>query len=151
MSLGEDEIVNVDERSLASHNGAVSTADLISQAAAQVSTLVRDELALAQQELITKGKRAGIGGGLFGGAAVLGMFGLGLLLTLSVVALDLVWPLWLSVLVVAVVVLAAAGAAALLGRSKLKRATPPVPSQAMAGVSADVQAVKTAVREGRQS
>jgi O-antigen ligase len=143
--------VSIDEPSLARHNGAASTADLISRATAQVSTLVRDELALAQQELVTKSKRAGIGGGLFSGAAVLGMYGLGLLLTLSVVGLDLVWPLWLSVLVVAVVVFAAAGAAALLGRSKLKRVTPPVPSQAMAGVSADVQAVKTAVREGRQS
>jgi hypothetical protein len=151
MSVGEDEIVSIDEPSSASQNGAVSTADLISRAAEQVSTLVRDELALAQQELITKGKRAGIGGGLFGGAAVLGMYGLGLLLTLSMVALDLVWPLWLSVLVVVVVVLAAAAMAALLGRSKLKRATPPVPSRAMAGITADVQTVKTAVREGRQS
>jgi uncharacterized membrane protein YqjE len=130
---------------------AASTADLMSQAAAQVSTLVRDELALAKLELTEKGKRAGLGGGLFGGAAVLGLYGLGLLLALAVVLLDLVWPLWLAVLVVMVVVFAAAGVAALVGKQKLKAATPPVPTDAIAGTQADVQTVKQAVREGRSS
>jgi hypothetical protein len=77
-----------------------STAERVSQAAAQVSTLVRDELALAKLELAEKGKRAGVAGGLFGGAAVLAAYGMGLLLTLAVVLLDVVWPLWLAVLVV---------------------------------------------------
>jgi uncharacterized membrane protein YqjE len=126
-----------------------STSELVSQAAAQISTLVRDELALAKAELAEKGKKAGIGGGLFGGAAVLAWFGLGLLLTLAVVLLDLAWPLWLAVLVVMVVVFAAAGVAALLGKQKLAAAAPPVPGEAIAGVEADVQAVKTAAREGR--
>jgi uncharacterized membrane protein YqjE len=69
-----------------------STSELVGQAAAQISTLVRDELALAKTELAEKGKRAGLGGGLFGGAAVLALYGLGLLLALAVVLLDLVWP-----------------------------------------------------------
>jgi uncharacterized membrane protein YqjE len=128
---------------------AASASDLVSQAAAQISTLVRDELALAKLELAEKGKRAGIGGGLFGGAAMLAAYGLGLLLTLAVVLLDLAWPLWLAVLVVLVVVFAAAGVAALLGKQKLKAATPPVPSAAVASAQADVQTVKNAVREGR--
>ncbi|BAL88775.1 putative integral membrane protein [Actinoplanes missouriensis 431] len=128
-----------------------STAELVNQAAAQISTLVRDELALAKLELTEKGKRAGVGGGLFGGAAVLGLYGLGLLLTLAVVLLDLAWPLWLAVLVVMVVVFAAAGIAALLGRTKLKEAAPPVPRDAIAGVEADVNTIKTAAREGRRS
>ncbi|AEV84351.1 membrane protein [Actinoplanes sp. SE50] len=128
---------------------AASTGDLVSQAAAQISTLVRDELALAKLELTEKGKRAGIGGGLFGGAAVLGLYGLGLLVALAVVLLDLVWPLWLALLVVLVVVLAAAGIAALLGRNKLKDAVPPVPSDAVASAQADVRAVKNAVQEGK--
>ncbi len=129
--------------------GSSSTGELVSQAAAQISTLVRDELALAKLELTEKGKRAGIGGGLFGGAAVLGLYGLGLLLALAVVLLDLVWPLWLALLVVLVVVLAAAGVAAVLGRNKLKAAVPPLPKDAVASAQADVQTVKTAVREGR--
>jgi uncharacterized membrane protein YqjE len=128
-----------------------TTSDLVSQAAAQVSTLVRDELALAKAELAEKGKRAGLGGGLFGGAAVLALYGLGLLLALAVVLLDLAWPLWLSVLVVMVIVFAAAGVAALIGRRQLKSAAPPMPSAAIQGVEADVQTVKTAVRDGRTS
>ncbi|WP_433073598.1 phage holin family protein [Dactylosporangium sp. CA-052675] len=127
-----------------------STAELVRRAAEQVSTLVRDELALAKVELVEKGKRAGIGGGLFGAAAVLAWFAVGLLLTLLVVLLDLVWPLWLAVLVVLVVVLAAAGIAALLGKRELRQATPPVPQQAVDGVHADVDTVKAAVREGRR-
>jgi uncharacterized membrane protein YqjE len=128
-----------------------STSDLVSQAAAQVSTLVRDELALAKVELAEKGKRAGLGGGLFGGAAALGLYGLGLLLALAVVLLDLAWPLWLALLVVLIVVLAAAGIAALMGKKKLQAATPPIPSQAIDSTQADVRTVKTAVREGRSS
>lgn len=130
---------------------ATSTGELVSQAAAQISTLVRDELTLAKLELTEKGKRAGIGGGLFGGAAVLGLYGLGLLLALAVLLLDLIWPLWLAVLVVLIVVLAAAGIAALLGKQKLKTAVPPVPRAAVASTQADVQTVKDSVREGRSS
>ncbi|AGZ38485.1 phage holin family protein [Actinoplanes friuliensis] len=130
---------------------AESTSDLVSQAAAQISTLVRDELTLAKLELAEKGKRAGIGGGLFGGAAVLGMYALGLLLALAVVLLDLVWPLWLALLVVLVVVVAAAGIAALVGKQKLQAAVPPVPTDAVASTQADVKTVKNAVREGRSS
>jgi uncharacterized membrane protein YqjE len=128
-----------------------SMSELMNQVTTQVSTLVRDELALAKLELAEKGKRAGLGGGLLGGAAVLALYGLGLLLTLAVVALDLVWPLWLAVLVVMVVVFLAAGVTALMGRQQLKAATPPVPSDAIASVEADVQTVKTAVRDGRTS
>ncbi|MFF5297058.1 phage holin family protein [Paractinoplanes globisporus] len=128
-----------------------STSDLVNQATAQISTLVRDELALAKLELTEKGKRAGLGGGLFGGAAVLGLYGVGLLLTLAVVLLDLAWPLWLAVLAVMVVVFAAAGVAALAGRKKIQAAFPPVPRDAVAGAQADLQTVKNAVREGRSS
>jgi hypothetical protein len=127
-----------------------STADLISRATDQLSTLVRDELALARTELVTKGKRAGLGGGLLGAAGALALYGLGLLLALAVVLLHLVWPAWLAILVVTVVVLAVAGAAALAGRAQLRRAVPPVPTLAGEGVAADVQTVKDAVREGRR-
>lgn len=130
------------------HEAGASTADLVSQAAAQISTLVRDELALAKLELVDKGKRAGVGGGLFGGAAVLALYGVGLLLVLAVVALDLVWPLWLAVLVVMVVVFAAAGIAALVGKQKLAAVTP-VPSDTIASVQSDVNTVKSAVQRGR--
>jgi uncharacterized membrane protein YqjE len=126
-----------------------TTADLISQASQQISTLVRDELALAKVELAEKGKRAGVGGGLLGGAGLFALYGFGLLIALAVVALDLVWPAWLAVLVVMVVVFAIAGLAALIGRGQLQRAVPPKPEQAVASLTADVDTVKAAVKEGR--
>jgi len=143
--------VTIDKTRVDGRLADAPTGELVNRAAAQISTLVRDELALAKTELVAKGKRAGIGGGLFGGAGGLAFYGLGLLLALAVVALDLVWPLWLAVLVVAVVVFAAAAVAALLGRAQLRKATPPMPTEAVEGVSSDVQTVKNAVQEGRQS
>jgi uncharacterized membrane protein YqjE len=131
--------------------GGASTADLVSQAAAQISTLVRDELALAKAELAEKGKRAGVGGGLFGGAAVLAWFGLALLVALAVVALDLVWPLWVSILVVMIVVFAAAGVAALLGKKQLSKSSPLVPEKTIASVEADIATVKSAAHRGRHA
>lgn len=128
---------------------STSTADLVTKASQQISTLVRDELALAKAELSEKGKRVGVGGGLLGGAGVFSLYGLGLLIALAVVALDLVWPLWLAVLVVMVVVFVIAGIAALIGRNQLKRAAPPMPAEAAAGLAADVETVKSAVKEGR--
>jgi hypothetical protein len=151
----EEPIMSVDQARYTSDDdvdpGHASTADLVNRATAQMSTLVRDELALARAELVAKGKRAGVGGGLFGGAALLGLYGLGLVIALAVAALALVWPVWLALLVVAVVVFAAAGVAALMGRSQVRRAVPPTPEEATAGMAADVETVKNALREGRQS
>jgi uncharacterized membrane protein YqjE len=127
----------------------VPTSELINTASAQISTLVRDELTLAKMELAEKGKRAGVGGGLFGGAALMAAYGVGLLLALAVAALDLVWPLWLAILVVMVVVFAIAAVAALIGRRQIRSATPAMPTEAVAGVQADIQTLTGAVREGR--
>jgi hypothetical protein len=127
----------------------LSTSELVGQAAAQISTLVRSELALAQLELAAKAKRIGVGSGLFTGAGVLAAYGLGLAVALAVVALDLVWPLWLAVLVVMVLVFAVAAVVALIGTRQLRAAAPLIPHDAVASVTADVNAVKTAVRDGR--
>ena len=130
-------------------NGA-STAELVSLAASQISTLVRDELALGKAELAEKGKRAGLGGGLFATAGILAMYGVGLLLALFVALLDLAWPLWLAILVVLVVVFAAAGVAALIGRKKIESAGPAVPQETASSVQADLQTMKDAFRAGRR-
>ena len=128
-----------------------SMAELVSDATSQLSTLVRDEVALARAELAAKAKRAGAGGGLLGAAVIMAWYGLGLAIALAVVLLDLVWPLWLAVLVVLGGVFAASGVTAVLGRRELARALPPAPSEAAASVAADVQALQDAIREGRQS
>ena len=49
-------------------------AELVKQLSEQTSRLVRQEAELAKAELAIKGKRAGIGAGMFGGAGVLGLY-----------------------------------------------------------------------------
>ena len=115
---------------------------LVHQLSEQVPELIRSELRLAQAELAEKGKRAGIGIGMFSVAGLLGFFGLALLLATAVLALALALPAWLAALVVALVVLAAAAVAALTGKSKVSAATPAAPERAIEGLKEDVATVK---------
>jgi uncharacterized membrane protein YqjE len=120
---------------------------LVQRASEQITTLVRDEIALAKAELTEKGKHAGIGVGLFGGGGVLALYGLGALLATIIIVLDLMMPLWLAALIVAVVLFLAAGILALFGKKQLTRAVPPEPAQAIQSVKADVNEVKHAVQD----
>ena len=115
---------------------------LVNDLTTQVPELIRSELRLAQAEVAEKGKRAGIGIGMFSVAGLLAFFGFAALLTTIVLALDLVMPAWLAALIVTVVLLATAGVFALQGRNKVQEATPPVPERAVAGVKEDVATVK---------
>jgi len=116
-----------------------STGDLVSQLTEQTSRLIRDELRLAQLELTAKGKRAGAGAGLFGGAGVFALYGLGCVIAAAI--LGLAGPLsdWLAALIVGVVLFAIAGVAALIGKREVSAATPPIPQEAVAGLKADAQ------------
>jgi len=124
---------------------------LVSQLSEQVSTLVRDELTLARMEMVEKGKRAGAGAGLLGGAGVIALYGLGALFVTIGALLALVLPVWAAALIVTVLLFAVAGVAALIGKNQVKRAVPPEPEEAMASGKRDVETVKTAIREGRQA
>ena len=108
----------------------------------QLPELVRSELRLAQAELAEKGKRAGVGVGLFSAAGVVALYGLAGLLTTVVVLLDLALPLWLSALIVTLALFVVAGVTALLGRRQVAEATPAAPEKAIAGVKEDVETVK---------
>ncbi|GGL08174.1 phage holin family protein [Mangrovihabitans endophyticus] len=128
-----------------------STGELVSHLSEEVSALVRGELALAKAELTEKGKRAGVGAGLFGTAGVLAMYGVGALLVTVGAALALVWPAWLAALVVTAVVFAVAAVVALIGKRQVNRATPPTPTEAMDSSKRDVDAVKAAAHTGRNA
>ena len=119
-----------------------STGELISQLTEQLSTLVRDEARLAQAEVTQKAKKLGIGAGLFGGAGLMAFFGLAVLISAAVLGLAEVLPAWLAALIVAVVLFAVAGVLALVGKKDVAQASPPVPTQAIAGVQADIATVK---------
>jgi len=121
----------------------------VNQAAGQISTLVRSELALAKSELVGKVRSLGLAGGMVAAAAVLSPFALGLLFTLAIVALDIVWPLWLAVLVPLLVVGAMCLGLAGIGIRKLRRSGSPVPSEAVHSVRDDIMSVRHAIHEGR--
>src|SRR6476661_7664091 len=93
-----------------------SAGELVSRATRQISELVHKEMALAKAELADKGKQAGVGAGLFGGAGVVALYAGAALIGAAVAGLAVVWPTWLSALVVGVVLLAVAGILALVGR-----------------------------------
>jgi len=119
-----------------------STAQLITQLTEKSTQLIRDELRLAQAEMTAKAKHAGVGVGLFGGAGLVALYGVGALIATVILALSLVMDPWLAALIVTVVLFVVAGVAALLGKKQVSEATPPKPEQTIANVQQDVQAIK---------
>jgi putative superfamily III holin-X len=115
-----------------------------------LSLLARQELELAKAEMAEKGKRAGIGAGMFGGAGVVGLLALGALTACLIAALATGMQVWLAALIVAVAYAALAAVLALMGREKTREATPPAPEQAIESTKEDVQWAKTRVRSARR-
>jgi uncharacterized membrane protein YqjE len=124
--------------------------DLLKQLSQETTTLVRQELDLAKAEMAQKGKQAGLGAGMLGGAGVSVLLGLGVLTAAAIAALDTAMPLWLAALIVALLWLAVAGGLALTGRKKVQQATPPVPEQTQESVKEDVEWAKTQARSARR-
>lgn len=132
------------DRAAADIAGA-STGQLVSRLTTQLSELLRGELELARAELTAKGKRAGTGAGLAGAGGAVALYGVGALIAAAIAGLAQVVPVWLAALIIGVVLLLIGGALAIAGRGQLRRATPPLPEQAVTGVQRDVEAVKGAV------
>jgi uncharacterized membrane protein YqjE len=124
--------------------------DLLKQLSHETTTLVRQELELAKAEMAQKAKQAGVGAGMFGGAGVSALLGLGALTAAAIAALDAAMPLWLAALIVALVWLAIAGVLALQGKRRVQAATPPVPEQTQESVKEDVEWAKTQAKSGRR-
>lgn len=126
-----------------------SIAELTKELTEQTSSLAQKEIELAKAELSAKGRQAGIGLGAFGGAGLVAVLGLGALVATVILLLATAMKAWLAALIVTVVLLAIAGVLALMGKSKVEKATPPVPEQTVETVKADVQEAKTRAQEGR--
>src|ERR1700749_2373836 len=123
-----------------------STAQLVKLVSQQVSVLVRDELRLAQREMTRKGKAAAFGVGALGGSGMVAFYALGALVTCGILALSLVVSAWLAALIVAGALGVVAAVMALTGVGRLRRATPPVPSEAVADLKAGLEEIKEGVR-----
>jgi uncharacterized membrane protein YqjE len=127
-----------------------SVAELVKQLSEQTSRLARQEVELAKTELQEKGKRAGIGAGMFGGAGMFAFYAVGGLVATAILALATAVAAWLAALIVSVVLGAIAAVLALQGKAQVKRGVPPVPEQAAESVKEDVQWAKTRARAARQ-
>lgn len=116
--------------------------DLVQRASQQLSQLVRDEMRLAQAEMTEKGKRFGKGGGLFGGAGLVGVLTLQALVATVIAALSLAMDVWVAALIVTGVLAAITALMAALGKQQISKASPPTPEQTMDSVKADVAEIK---------
>jgi hypothetical protein len=111
---------------------------------------VRQELELAKAELAVKAKRAGVGAGLIGGAVVVVLAALGALVAFLILLLAEGMADWGAALIVGVVLLAVAAGLAILGRNKIRQATPPVPEQTVESVKEDVEWAKTQISSAKK-
>jgi uncharacterized protein YacL len=126
-----------------------SISELTRELTDQTSRLAQKEIELAKAELSAKGKKAGIGLGAFGGAGLVAVLALGALVATVILLLATAMSAWVAALIVSVVLFAIAGVLALLGKSKVEKATPPLPEQTIETVKADVAEAKTRTQEGR--
>lgn len=127
-----------------------STGQLIRQLSEQSSQLIRQELELAKAELVEKGKAAGKGAGLLGGAGLAGVLALGALTACLILLLSEGMDAWVAALIVTVVYAAAAAVLALVGRDRMRESMPPAPEETVESVKEDLQWAKTRARSARR-
>jgi len=123
--------------------------ELVKELSQQTSELVRREVDLAKAELAEKGKKAGVGAGMFGAA---GLIGVGAFFALTAALILLIAEAvdgWVAALIVAVIYGAIAAVVALQGKNRVQEATPPAPEQTLESVKEDVEWAKTQAKSGR--
>jgi hypothetical protein len=130
-------------------NDKRSTSELVRDLSEQSSRLVRQEMALARAELTEKGVEAGLGIGLLGGAGILALYGLGALTAAGILLLSTAMKAWIASVVIAGSILAVAGAAALIGKTRIAQAAPPVPEATIETAKQDARTIRRSIREGR--
>jgi hypothetical protein len=127
-------------------DGDKSLSDLVQDLSRHTSTLIRQEMRLAQAELTEKGRHAGKGAGMFGGAGVVALYGVGALIAAAILGLATVLEPWIAAAAVGVGLLVIAGIVALTGKKEIEEATPPTPELAIESVQRDVDTVKARAR-----
>ena len=111
--------------------------------------LARQEIDLAKTEMAEKAKEAGVAGGMFAAAGLLGLFALLALTAAMVLALATAVTPWLAALIVTGFYLVVAGVLALVGKARLAKATPLAPTQAIKSVKEDIAWLKMRAKSAR--
>lgn len=123
--------------------------NIIKDLTADISMLVRSEIALFKLEIKDAIAKLGTGGGLLAAAAFLGIVGIAFLfvtITLGLIALGV--PAWLSALIVTLTLFAAAAVLGLMGKKKLQTVNF-VPTDAIEHVKSDIDMLKADVARVR--
>ena len=121
-------------------NGGVQAA--VHEVTEHARSLARLEAELAGLEVRRKLAELGAGAVLLAAGGLLALYALGFLLATIAAALALVVPTWLALLIVGLGLALVAGAAFVVGRSRLRRGVPPVPEQAIAEAKLTGDALK---------
>jgi hypothetical protein len=124
-----------------------SLGELVAAATRDMSVLVRSEIELAKLEMTAEAKKAAVGGGAFGGAAVFGLFGLIMGSFAAAYGLDTVLPTWAAFLIVTGVYLLLAAILGLVGLGAMKKLGPP--ERTLRTTKETVEALKN--RDGKKS
>ncbi len=122
--------------------------ELLRELGDEISTLVRQEIALAKVEIAEKSRPAVASAGMFGGTALFGLGAFGAFTACLIAAIALAVPVWASALIVTVVYGAVAGILAMTGKKKLQEAAPLVPEQTAQTVREDIEWAKTRAKSG---
>jgi hypothetical protein len=108
--------------------GFVSQTKAVKQ---RVQTLVQLNLELAKLEAKQKATAVGVAGGLFIGAAVLVVYGIGFAFATAAAGLSEAFPVWLSLLIVTAIILLVAAILGFLAVRTARKAVPPKPEVAI--------------------
>jgi hypothetical protein len=120
--------------------------ELVQDLSRQTSTLIRQEMRLAQAELAEKGRHASKGAGMFGGAGLVALYGVGALIAAAIMGLATVIEPWIAAAAIGAGLLIVAGVLALTGKKEIDEMGSPAPEQTMESVQADVETVKARAR-----
>ena len=126
-----------------------SLGSIVKELTADLSTLFRSEIALLKLEIKDMFAKLGGGAALFAGALFLGLLGLGFVFVTAVLGLvALGVPAWLSSLIVTILLFAAAGVLAMMGKKKFA-AVKFVPSESVEHIKSDIETLKADIARAR--
>jgi hypothetical protein len=117
---------------------------------ADVSLLVRQEIALAKAEMAEKGRTAAPGLGMFGGAGIVGLCAAGALTAFLILVLSIFLLDWAAALIVGAVLSLTAYVLVQRGKERVADAGKPVPEQTIETVKEDVEWAKTRASSARR-
>jgi hypothetical protein len=115
---------------------------LVADATADISSIVRNEIALAKAEITGEAKLAGKGAGLLAGAAFVGLLGLIFLFHTLANVIDIWLPLWAGYLITTVLLFALAAILGLVGRNNVTKVQPK-PERTIKNAQDTIEALKT--------